>query len=122
MNYKDISSIGEQRAMNELLNSFEEGLGDQESFCFELMLQLIHDYEKERVVKNKRGTTKTGKYLLQRLLNLCDKAEGIKFNDTTGQKEKVNNFFYYMFDKIVNDVFEDLTIQEKLEVLSMYYK
>ena len=106
MNYKEITGIGEQRAINELLNSFEDGLGDQESFCFELMSQILHDYENECVAKNKKGTTKTYKYLLQRLLYLWEKAKCIKFNDTTGQKEKVDDFFYYTFDKIVNDILE----------------
>lgn len=56
------------------------------------------------------------------MLNLWDKAKNIKSSDTTGQKESINDFFYNLFDIIVNDVFDELTIQEKLKVLSVYLK
>ena len=121
MNCKRIS-IGELRALNELLDSFEEGLCDKESFCFGLMLEIIEDYKKKFGLRNIRSSKKTKKVLLQRMLNLWDKAKNIKSSDTTGQKESINDFFYNLFDIIVNDVFDELTIQEKLKVLSVYLK
>lgn len=125
MSYNGLSSIGEQRAFNELLNALEEGLNDSDSFPFGLMAEMIHDYEEEGVVPIKKGTINTKLYLLRRLKNLFEKyRESILPNtpNDTEQNERIDDFFFNMFDKLANDVFDNLTTAEKFKILSMYFK